>query len=205
MEGTVAAARSTFLAMALRRARPGTGSSEEFLRRRTAMRRWPDLSPILEPIPWAVVGAVATRAYMPERATQDLDVLVASEHASKVRELLGTAGYKELQTLAIGGSAWVSPDGTSVDVVESAEPWVPEALRTTLRDPQGLPVLSLPYLVLMKVQSGRTQDLADTARMLGLASEQDRERTRGVFRRWLPDALDDLESLITLGKLEMGR
>jgi hypothetical protein len=142
---------------------------------------------------------------MPERATQDLDVLVASEHAPKVRELLRAAGYEELQPLAIGGSAWVAPDGTSIDVVESPEPWVDEALRTALRDPQGLPVLSLPYLVLMKVQSGRTQDLADTARMLGLASEQDRERTREVFRRWLPDAVDDLESLITLGKLEMGR
>jgi hypothetical protein len=56
----------------------------------------------------------------------------------------------------------------------------------------------------MKVEAGRAQDLADAARMLGLAHETVREATRSLFRRWLPDALEDLESLITLGRLEMG-
>ena len=30
-------------------------------------RKWPDLTSVLIDIPWAVVGGVATRAYMPER------------------------------------------------------------------------------------------------------------------------------------------
>ena len=64
-------------------------------------------------------------------------------------------------------------------------------------------MLSLPYLVLMKVQSSRTQDLADVSRMLGLASQKERQLTRQVFARWQPDALEDLDSLITLGDLEM--
>jgi hypothetical protein len=71
-------------------------------------------------------------------------------------------------------------------------------------DPQGLPVLSLPYLVLMKVLSSRTQDLADVSRMLGLATESERQATRQVFEKWWPDALEDLESLIVLGELETG-
>lgn len=91
-----------------------------------------------------------------------------------------------------------------IDVVESPEPWVPEALELPARDPQGLPVLTLPYLVLMKVQAGRTQDLADSARMLGLASDQERDAAREVVRRWLPDAEEDMESLIKLGRLEVG-
>ena len=57
----------------------------------------------------------------------------------------------------------------------------------------------------MKVEAGRAQDLADAARMLGAAPDLSRQETRAVFRRWLPDALDDLESLIALGNLEMGR
>lgn len=65
-------------------------------------------------------------------------------------------------------------------------------------------MLDLPYLVLMKVQAGRAQDLADAARMLGAASESRREEAREVFRRWFPEALEDLESLIALGRLEMG-
>jgi len=91
-----------------------------------------------------------------------------------------------------------------VDVIVSEEAWVPEALRDLRQDPQGLPVLARPYLVLMKVQSGRAQDLADAARMLGFASEEERQITRALFARYLPDAVEDLESLITLGRLEAG-
>jgi len=114
---TVAARRRLFLDMARRRAQPGTGSARVFLEDRTAVARWPDLTPTLAGIPWAVAGAVATRAYMPERTTQDL---------------------------------------------------------------------------------------ADAARMLGAAPEPRHQETRDIFRRWLPKALEDLENLIALGRLEMG-
>src|SRR5574337_99880 len=201
---TVAARRRLLLEMARRRAQPGTGSARVFLESRTAVARWPDLTPTLTGIPWAVVGAVATRAYMPERATQDLDILVAAADHENVTVRLEHAGFLPVQQLAIGGMTWRLPEGMLVDVIESHAPWVADALRSLTRDPQGLPVLDLPYLVLMKVEAGRAQDLADTARMLGAASEARRQETRELFCRWLPDALDDLESLIALGRLEMG-
>jgi hypothetical protein len=140
---------------------------------------------------------------MPERATQDLDVLVNVSDQEEVRVRLQRTGFLPVQALAIGGMTWRSPEGMLVDVIESHAPWVADALRSLAQDPQGLPVLELPYLVLMKVEAGRAQDLADAARMLGAASEDRRQETRDLFRRWFPDALDDLESLITLGRLEM--
>lgn len=190
--------------MALRRARPGAGTAAEVLKRRTALRRWPDLRSILAGIPWAVVGAVGSRAYMPERATADLDVLVARDDAEEVHRRLVQAGFTAGPPLAIGGRNYTSPEGVPVDVLASDAPWTREALAQVRADPQGLPVLPLPYLVLMKVQAGRTQDLADAARMLGGASEEDRRAARELFGRWLPEALDDLESLIVLGELELG-
>ncbi|HLA81995.1 MAG TPA: hypothetical protein VJP78_10345 [Thermoleophilia bacterium] len=201
---TVGARRKLLLGMALRRVRPGAGSADVFLRQRTAVVTWPDLSEILAGLPWAVVGAVATRAYMPERTTQDLDILVTSGDAQEVRRRLGQAGFAKVQELTIGGATWRSPTAGLVHVIESGEAWVREALRDLRRDPQGLPVLSRPYLVLMKVQSGRAQDLADATRMLGFATEEERQSTRELFERFLPDALEDLESLIALGKLEAG-
>ena len=201
---TVGARRKLLLGMALRRVRPGSGSADVFLRERTAMTNWPDLTEILTGLPWAVVGAVATRAYMPERATQDLDILVIASDAREIRTRLEGAGFEKVQELAIGGAAWRSPSGNLVDVIVSEEAWVPEALRDLRQDPQGLPVLARPYLVLMKVQSSRAQDLADAARMLGFASEEERQITRVLFARYLPDAVEDLESLITLGRLEAG-
>lgn len=196
------ARRRLFLDIARRRARPSTGSARLFLEQRTAARQWPDLTSILAKISWAVVGGVATRAYMPERSTQDLDILVAQADAGKVHARLRSAGFTLLQILSIGGTVWRTPQGLLLDVIESPEPWVVEALCQPQRDAQGLPVLSLPYLALMKVQSSRTQDLADVSRMLGLASDEGRQATRQVFAQWLPDALEDLESLIALGELE---
>jgi len=201
---SVSARRGLLLGIGLRRSRPGSGSADAFLRKRTAVATWPDLTEVLSGLPWAVVGAVATRAYMPERTTQDLDILVPAENSQEVRGRLEAAQFQKIQELRIGGATWRSPAGSLVDVIESEEGWVSEALQHLERDPQRLPVLSLPYLVLMKVLAGRAQDLADAARMLGLATEELGQATREVFQRYALDALEDLESLITLGKLEMG-
>jgi hypothetical protein len=93
-----------------------------------------------------------------------------------------------------------------VDVVECHEPWFAQAVAEAQhnRDLQGLPVLPMSYLVLMKFQAGRVQDLADITRMLGQAGEETLASVRAVFTRWLPGETEDLESLITLGRLEMG-
>ncbi len=45
---------------------------------------------------------------------------------------------------------------------------------------------------------------ADAARVPGAAPEPSRQETRIDFRRRLPEAREDLESLTTLGRLEMG-
>jgi hypothetical protein len=197
--------RALILAIARRRQKPGTGSSLEFLRRRTAMKQWPDLTDVLGEIPWATVGGVATRHYAPERATVDLDVLVKRETAANVRERLRQSGFRYGAELSVGGSTWYAPDDTAVDVLESDEPWLEAALEQAQqnRDLQGLPVLPLSYFVLMKLRSGRTQDIADITRMLGLASDADLGVVRNVIRQFEPDALEDVESMIVLGRMEM--
>lgn len=81
---TVRQTRRFLIDMALRRIRPGTGSSHEFMRRRTAMNYWPDLRPILQGLDWLIINGVATRAYMPERKTKDLDILVRYDDGSEV-------------------------------------------------------------------------------------------------------------------------
>ncbi|OGG53988.1 MAG: hypothetical protein A3F84_04825 [Candidatus Handelsmanbacteria bacterium RIFCSPLOWO2_12_FULL_64_10] len=198
-------ARRMLIDMALRRSRPGAGSVLGFLRRRTADMNWPDLTAILHPLTWAVAGAVATRLYMPERTTRDLYIVVMASDMPEVRRRLNAAGFVEQGILTIGGASWRTPDGESIDVIEGRDPWWANALAEaqTNRDTQGLPILPLHYLALMKVRAGRVQDLADVARMLGQADEPALERTRAVFAQWAPDDVEDLESLIRLGRLEM--
>lgn len=167
---------------------------------------FPDLTRVLTGIPWAVVGAAATRLYMPERATRDLDIVVHTHHASVARKRLSEAGYRMVGNLSIGESSWTNPDGQEVDMLEADAPWLEEALSGAQanRDAQGLPVLPLPHLVLMKIHAGRVQDLADVARMLGQASGAALDEVRSLFRRYAPEDIEDLESLITLGEMETG-
>ena len=58
--------------------------------------RFPDLSPVLHSVQWAMIGAGATRLYMPERATQDMDVIVDVADAKAARRLLSEAGGVQL-------------------------------------------------------------------------------------------------------------
>jgi hypothetical protein len=200
---TPAQRRRILIDICRRRIRPGTGSSLEFLRRRTAMNPWPDLRPVLEGVPWVVIGAVATRAYMPERATGALDILVRREDGDKVRKRLEVAGYTFVTHLSVvPGFLFHSPEGVEVDMMLGNDPWLDEALAHPRQDPAGFPVLDLPYLVLMKLIASRLQDVADLSRMLGLASDEELASVRAVVARHVPTEMDDLESLIYLGRFE---
>jgi len=165
---------------------------------------WPDLRPVLGDIPWAVVGAVATRLYMPERATTDIDIAILTGDSSKASERLLASGYKPVTSLSIGGSNWLSPAGREVDVLELDEPWASRALEDARnnRDADGLPVVPFQYLILMKMRASRGRDIGDVTHMLAYANDEQLEETRQLIATWQPDLSEDLESFITMGKLE---
>lgn len=194
--------RHFMIEMLKRRVRPGTGSGIDFILRRTAMNSWPDLRPILKGLDWLVVGGVATRNYMPERMTKDLDILVREKDAEAALAKLQTAGYKQESQLSIPGVVMISPEGVELDVLFGKTRWLEEALQNAVTDPAGYPTIALPYLILLKMDAQRAQDWADVSRMLGWASDVDLEKVREVFRKYAPDDVEDLESLIFIGKQE---
>ena len=168
------------------------------------MNPWPDLRPILRGIPWVIVRGVATRAYMPERVTKDLDILIHNRDSADVLERLRAAGYRSPSSSAKSGFLARSSDGIEIDVVLGDFPWLDKALAHPHQGPAGYPVLALPYLVLMRMASFRVQDTADATRMLGLSSDEELDRVRAVAAEYAPEEIEDLESLIYLGQLEMG-
>ena len=200
---TPAQRRHFLLALSLRRQQAGTGSAPQFLRRRTAMISWPDLRTILKGLRWTTVGAVATRAYMPERMTKDLDILVHYQDGDEALARLQKAGFQTASELSIAGYLLNAPDGTEIDLLLIPFAWLDEAFQQHQQDAAKYPVLDLPYLVLMKMEAARVQDTADLSKMLGLTSHEDLARIREVVARYLPEAAEDLESLIYLGRLEM--
>ena len=142
---------------------------------------------------------------MPERVTHDIDIAIRVSDSTEVRRRLKAAGFDYEGELSIGCSSWTSPDGTVIDVIEGEDSWWTEALAEAQsnRDLQGLPVLPLRFLVLMKFQAGRVQGFADVTRMLGQTDEESLMAIRSLFAKIVPGDRKDLESLIALGKLEM--
>jgi hypothetical protein len=166
--------------------------------------RWPDVSEALGPVPWAVVGAVATRRSMPERGTAEMGVLVETADFAAAEARLAAAGWSRGGDLSVGGSTWRAPDGSAVVLRHTAALWCREALaeaRGNLDD-QGLRIIPLPYLVLLELSASRTVDIADVARMLGGADEAGLERVRALVAANAPEDLEDLNALVELGRLE---
>ena len=166
------------------------------------MNPWPDLRPILKGIDWAIVGGVATRAYMPERMTKDLDIIVHLSDGETVIKRLEQAGYRMASHLAVPGYLMISPDGIELDILFGDYTWLKKALADPGQDPAGFPVIKLPYLVMMKMEAQRVRDLGDLGTMLGWASDADLDEVRAVLKQYAPEDLDDLESLIFIGKKE---
>lgn len=194
--------RKQFINLVMKYVSKGSGSSLEFLNSRSWTYAVTNLNDIIKQAAFVIVGGVATRLYMPERMTLDLDILVRVNDAQLVYADLTKANGQKIGDLSIAGSQWRLDDGTSLDVLEFEGDWVVEAINSPNYAPDGLPVVDLPYLVLMKLIAGRSQDIADISRMLGIAEDWQLQRVRMVIAQYLPSALEDLESLAVLGKLE---
>ena len=195
------------LKMALRRAKPGTGSSAEFLDRRTALQPVPDLKAILGTIPWVLVGGIALRAYAPERMTFDVDIMLREQDAWAARKAFIAAGYVATAELSIGGFSVRAADDQNaapIDVLTGQAPWLAEAFSRPGYDAAGLPVMPRPYLILMKLEAGRARDLSDVQRMLRDTPPSERALTRDLIARFAPEMVEDYDALIQLADIEFG-
>lgn len=167
---------------------------------------YPNVTPMLDGISWAIAGAVAASHYMPPRATEDFAIVVDDEQIETARERLVAGECAVEAPLSVGGYALRSPSGELVDIIPGDRSWFAEAAAAAANNPdhRDAPVLTLPYLVLMKMIAARSTDIPDLGRMLGLATDAALEDVRRIFYLHLPDETEDLESLITSGRLEFG-
>lgn len=148
--------RKFFLSLVKKRVQPGSGSGLNFLHKRTWSYFVSNLNLILTQAPFVIVGGVATRLYMPERMTLDLAILIKAEDARKIYQDLENVGGKKIGILNLPGSQWQLPDNTSLDVLEGDDEWVTEAVSKPNYAPDGLPIIDLSYLILMKLSASRT-------------------------------------------------
>ncbi len=194
---------SQYIRIILKRAKAGTGSQACCAGEKKMSVSIYNLKSVFVKTPFVITGGMATRLYMRERMTLDTDIMVLTEDAEDAETELRKAGCVRKGILSIGGGTWTLPDQTELDMIVSKGRWAKEAIERFRTGPDGQPYIDLPYLVLMKLRSGRAQDIADISRMMGNAEEASVEKTKQIVGRHFPEDLEDLESLIYLGKLEM--
>jgi hypothetical protein len=207
---TAAARRRFYLDVGLRKRPLGSGSAMDILMQSPREMLSIDMEGMFGDIPAAIVGGVATRAYSPERKTQDIDVLVDHWRYGDAAERLRTQGWTKVRDLmfpagllGLYGSAWLK-DGQKLDLLATDQPWAQEALLDKSYDQTGLRVIALPYLVMMKIDSARGIDQGDLTRMLGLLDDAALERVVEVVQRHYgdPHGAEDVRQYAMLGKME---
>jgi hypothetical protein len=205
------ARRRALLAFSARRQHAGSGSDlRGLLRRKRMTMPWRrDADSALAGVPHAVVGAVAAAAYMPERATADIDFAVVITAAPRVEAHLRSIGWQERGKLALtglDGTSWQTAAGDPVDVLYLPDTWGQSAIAAAQANViDGLPILPLPYLTLMKLLASRFVDTADLTRMLGHQDDATLVDVRAVIAaHGRPEDVADLEQIIALGRLEYG-
>lgn len=129
-------------------------------------------------IPFAVAGALASNAHGHVRTTEDLDILIAPADLKRFKEARLGRGWVE----QFPGSRGLrdSLTGVRIDVLLTGDypgdgkpkpVAFPHPRDAATADAHGMPILSLPALIELKLASGMTaphrlQDLADVIQLV---------------------------------------
>jgi hypothetical protein len=132
----------------------------------------------------ALVGALAANAYRNRpRTTRDIDFLVGDEAFEK-----HAGGFVTMRVPV------VEFDGIDVDQVPLTESLrVVEDGLNRAHQSDGVPIAPVDTIVVMKLLSGRTQDLADVEAII--ESGADRDFLRTAVQKAVPNYADTLERL----------
>jgi hypothetical protein len=116
----------------------------------------------------AIVGGIAVGAHGAARATKDVDFLVNQEDA-----------FSGVTVLSFKAGVPIAVRGVVVDYLTPEGNQHPELLRQALIDApvsEGVPVVPLEALIVLKLQAARRRDLDDVSRLCETADVEDHIR-----------------------------
>ena len=160
-----------------------------------------------------LAGAHAANAYMPPRNTADIDFIVPYDRFRDAEQALEKAGWLRARdlvfpnaNLGLSGSAWHHPQSNEeLDLITSAQNWVQAAFDAPVSHaPDGSRIVPLSFLVLMKLDSARTTDQGDLARMLGRLDDREVGKIVSVVTAHYadPQTADDIRQFAEIGRWE---
>ena len=150
-------------------------------------------------VAFAIVGGFAVIEYGYERFTKDVDVLVYAADLQRAMAALRAAGMTGNRT-PIGAKMRDPATGVDVNLLGTAFDAEERALARSVQARTALPVISVAHLILMKLESGRSQDDADVVALLK-AGASVASVTRYLRRAW-PKLLPRFRELVLQARAE---
>ncbi|HUY33724.1 MAG TPA: hypothetical protein VMV69_13320 [Pirellulales bacterium] len=146
-------------------------------------------------IPYAIIGGHAVTFHGRPRMTDDIDILVSPQDTQTA---VAQLRLQQITPLKTGGFGGVAPDGMLIDVVAPNQRWVVPAVSQAIHTQYG-PMVSAPFLVITKMWDSRgAQDETDVLGVLKGMTDAELNVTRQLVRQFLPNDVEDLESLIAM-------
>ena len=146
-------------------------------------------------VPHAIIGGHAVTFHGRPRMTDDIDILVS---AADAQNAVAQLQLRQVSPLRTGGYSGLNPSGVRIDVVAPNQTWVQPALANPVPTTHG-PMVSGPFLVVSKLWDSRgSQDEVDVLGVLARMTDDSLNVTRELVRQYLPNDVDDLESLIAM-------
>jgi len=150
-------------------------------------------------IPFAVIGGFAVIEHGYERFTKDVDILVSVRDLRRAMDALRAAGFRGSRT-TIGAKMHDEQTNVDVDVLGTAFEGDERALARSSGARRLLPVIPVAHLILMKLESGRSQDHADIVELLKAGASA--RTVAGYLRRTWPELLPRFRPLVAQARRE---
>ena len=149
--------------------------------------------------PFAVVGGFAVIEHGYERFTKDVNLLVFVRDLHRTMDALRAAGFRGNRT-PIGAKMHDAQTNVDVDLLGTAFEGDERALVSAVRTRGLLPVIPVAHLILMKLESARSQDHADIVALLKAGASP--RAVAGYLRRTWPELLPRFRPLVAQARKE---
>ena len=151
---------------------------------------------------YVIVSGIASAHYQPARFTEDIDLMILAAESATVEQALFQAGWSQLGVISFGGSSWQSANGELIDLLHAPnQSWVAIALDSPIKTSEGLQIIDLPYLLILKLSATRAVDISDIVGMLQHASDDEKQRIRQVIETHRSDLLEDFNQFCAIAQL----
>lgn len=161
----------------------------------------------LDGVEFAVIGGLGVRAYVQQRTTDDIDVILRGDDYSEASRRILDLGFETDGLVDLGGDQFIkyaSPSGVDLDVMLALKAYQQEAISNAARmefPGGGVRVVSPEYLILFKLDAMRGFDSDESdVRALIRAGVVDVNRVEALVEEHLPYLLDDFRSLRDLAE-----